>query len=220
MAAIDVKTPSENEEFDVKAGADTSQPSLSAEPANVETKPEVPVSAPVTAQPDVAAPTPAPAVTSSSSSSAMSGKASKHTIIEAVLVVLVLLLGIWAFSLMQQKSDAVKRADTAEKKVKELNNNPAIVEQRKTAELVGKVSALMELPKDETPQAALVSDAAALKKQYAFFSSVENGDQILFYYKAGKVIVYRPGTNKIVQTGPLTITQAQANTPAATTTKR
>jgi uncharacterized protein HemX len=217
MAAIDVKTPSENEEFDVTAGADTSQPSISAEPANVETKPEAPVSAPATTQPDVAAPTPAPAAAVTSNSSATSSKPGKHTIIEAVLVVLVLLLGIWAFSLMQQKSDAVKRADTAEKKVAELNNNPAIVEQRKTQELVTKVGALMELPKDETPQAALVSDAAALKKQYAFFTSVENGDQILFYYKAGKVIVYRPGTNKIVQTGPLTITQTQANPPAATT---
>jgi hypothetical protein len=100
---------------------------------------------------------------------------------------------------------------TLESQVATLNNNPAIVEQRKTDELVTKVATLMELPQNERPQAALVSDAASLKKQYPFFANVSNGDQILFYYQAGKVIVYRPSTNKVVQTGPLTITQ----TPAA-----
>lgn len=146
-----------------------------------------------------------------------------HVLGYVVLIALLAGLAYWAFGLMSENKDLKNKVTTLESQVSTLNNNPAIVEQRKTDELITKVAALMEVPQNERPQAALVSDAASLKKQYPFFANVTNGDQILFYYQAGKVIVYRPSTNKIVQTGPLSISQATtATTPAKTTstTKR
>jgi hypothetical protein len=138
-----------------------------------------------------------------------------HVLGYVVLIALVAGLAYWAYGLSTENKDLKNKVATLESQVTTLNNNPAIVEQRKTNELVTKVSALMEVPQNESPQAALVSDASSLKKQYPFFANVTNGDQILFYYQAGKVIVYRPSTNKIVQTGPLTISQTTtATTPA------
>lgn len=119
-------------------------------------------------------------------------------IVELLLVAAVVGLGLWGYGLMQKNNDLQKEVDT-------LNANPAIVEQKKTQELVAKVSALTEVPKGETPQAALVSDPAALQKQYPFFKDVQQGDQVLFYVNGGKVFVYRPSTNKIVISGPLTV---------------
>lgn len=163
----------------------------------------------------------APAAAATTAVAATTAKGKHHwgrLALETVLLLALVGLAVWGFGLKSQ-NDALKKENASlSSQVDSLNKNPAIVEQKKTAELVGKVSSLMELPKDETPQAALVSDADSLKKQYPFFSSTANGDQILFYYQSGKVIVYRPSTNKIVQTGPLSITQAAA--PATTGTTR
>lgn len=120
--------------------------------------------------------------------------------LELILLIAVIGLTVWGLGLQSKNSDLQKEVDS-------LNANPAIVEQRKTADLIAKVARLIDVPANETPQAALVSDSAALKKQYPFFTDVQNGDQILFYVKAGKVIVYRPATDKVIQTGPLNINQ-------------
>jgi len=129
--------------------------------------------------------------------------------VELILLVAVVYLSLWGMGLQSKNKDLNNQITT-------LNNNPVIAEQKKANQLVSKVSALMTVPTGETPQAAQVTDPAALKTQYAFFTDVQKGDQILFYVKAGKVIVYRPSTNKIVQTGPLTVNAA----PAATTTTK
>jgi hypothetical protein len=176
-------------------------------------KPDPAVEAKEEEKPTEPTPAPKPVVAFSSGGAAPKGS-KKHLLIEGLLVVLLVLLAAWSYMLVQQKADLQKKVDADEKQIAQLNNNPAIVEQRKTQELVAKVMKLTDLPAGERPQAAVVSDSAALKKQYSFFSSVQNGDDILFYYQAGKVIVYRPSTNKIVISGPLTISQQATNTTA------
>ena len=66
-----------------------------------------------------------------------------------------------------------------------------------TQRLVNKVSLLADLPQGETPTIATVNDASKLKSQ-AFFSAAKDGDKVLIYSKAGKAVLYRPSTNKVV----------------------
>jgi len=213
MADIDVKWPSDSENN--AAGTAVAEPPVAetaAEEHHEEHAEEAQNNAPVTAvdsePPQEAA---KPGVVSGN------GKphnAMLHMLIETVLLVLVVGLGIWAFSLHSDNADLKKQ-------VTALNNNPAIVAQRETDALIAKVSALVDLPKDETPQAAVVSDVDKAKSQSSFFANAQNGDKILLYVKNGKAVLYRPSTNKVIEYGPLTINQqATTTTKSTTTTKR
>lgn len=66
-----------------------------------------------------------------------------------------------------------------------------------TDQLVGKVGQLVDLPQGETPTIATVNDASKLKNQ-AFFATAKDGDKVLIYSKAGKAVLYRPSTNRII----------------------
>lgn len=78
-------------------------------------------------------------------------------------------------------------------------------QKQKTTSLLTEVNLLYDLPTDESPTVATVSDKTKLKNQ-PFFSKAENGDKVLIYTKAKKAILYRPTTHKIVEVSPLTIT--------------
>jgi hypothetical protein len=78
-----------------------------------------------------------------------------------------------------------------------------------TDETVAKISKIMELPTDETPTLATVTDKDKVKSQ-AFFANAENGDRALIYPKAKKAILYRPSTNKIIEVMSLS-TSSQNN---------
>lgn len=64
--------------------------------------------------------------------------------------------------------------------------------------LVEKVGALIDLPTDEDPVVATVSDAKELTNQ-PFFAKAVNGDKVLAYTKNKKAILYRPSTDKIIE---------------------
>ncbi len=67
--------------------------------------------------------------------------------------------------------------------------------------LVAAVSKLVVLPSDETPTIATVKDKESLKSQ-PFFIEAEVGDKVLIYQKAGKAILYRPSTNRVIAIAP------------------
>jgi hypothetical protein len=153
----------------------------------------------------------------SSTSSAGGAKKSSpiRLVLEILMVVLIVVLGAYSYTLMQDKT---KLQD----QVTALNNNPVIMAQKETDALIAKVSKLTQLPKGETPTVAVVSDAAAAKKQQAFFAKAENGDKVLIYVKAGEAVLYRPSTGKIVLVAPINLSgtpkTSTATTPAAATT--
>lgn len=65
-------------------------------------------------------------------------------------------------------------------------------------QITNRVSESVSLPTGETPVLATVSDVNKLKGQ-VFFQDAQNGDKVLFYQKAGKAILYRPSTKKIIE---------------------
>ncbi len=89
-------------------------------------------------------------------------------------------------------------------RTQKLLQNPTLAAQEEVKALVTKVATLMELPKDEQPTVATISDKSKLKDQ-PFFVNAENGDKVLIYTNAKKAIIYRPSTNKIIEVGPVNI---------------
>ena len=59
------------------------------------------------------------------------------------------------------------------------------------------------LPPNETPALATVTDRAKLTTK--FLQKAQNGDKILIYQQASRVIIYRPGIDRIIDVGPVQI---------------
>jgi len=108
----------------------------------------------------------------------------------AIVVILIALLPSLYFYNQYKKTQKI------------LNTLPKSVDE--TRKLLDKIGKLIELPKDEDPLIATVSDKEKLKNQ-AFFQIAENGDKVLIYSKAKKAILYRPSSNKIIDVAPVNI---------------
>lgn len=72
--------------------------------------------------------------------------------------------------------------------------------QDETKKLIEEVGKLIELPKDEEPTIATVTDTEKLKDQ-PFFQKAKAGDKVLIYPKAQKSILYDPKNKRIVEAG-------------------
>jgi|GEM_PF-778062 len=137
-------------------------------------------------------------------------------VVELLLVVAIVGLGWYAMKLNSDKTSLTKQLAAA-------NANPQLLVQKQTDAVIHAVGLLVQLPKDETPTVANVSDAAQAKKQSAFFANAQDGDKVLMYVKAGEAILYRPSTNKIILVAPLTFTNSgttTSTTPATTSTTK
>ncbi|HTK03378.1 MAG TPA: LytR C-terminal domain-containing protein [Alphaproteobacteria bacterium] len=97
---------------------------------------------------------------------------------------------------------------TQYQKSQKLLKDPTAAQQEEMKETLGKLSKLMDLPQGEDPQIATILDKDKLKDQ-AFFAKAENGDKVIIYTKAGKAILFRPSTNKIIDIGPINLGSSQ-----------
>lgn len=77
-----------------------------------------------------------------------------------------------------------------------------------TKKLVEEVGKLINLPQDEEPTIATVTDVDKLKDQ-PFFKEAKVGDQVLIYPKAQKSILYDPKNKRIVEAGFFTTVLSQ-----------
>jgi len=102
------------------------------------------------------------------------------------------------------------------KEVRTLKQTPQAQAQKEVADLVAKVSKLIDLPA-ETPTVATVADPALLKDQ-AFFEKAEKGDKVLIYAQAKKAILYSVSMNKVLNVAPLNIGPAQTKATGNSTT--
>jgi hypothetical protein len=100
------------------------------------------------------------------------------------------------------------------RQLSQFKQNPQLVAQKESTAVVEKVGKLIELPKDEVPTIATVTDPARLKDQ-PFFANAKIDDKVLIYTNARKAILYSPATNKIVEVAPLSIGNPTGTTGAA-----
>lgn len=89
-------------------------------------------------------------------------------------------------------------------KAQSLLQNPTAKSAAEAKALVETVGKLIELPVNESPTVATVSDKTKLENQ-AFFAKAENGDKVLIYSDAKKAILYRPSINKIIEVAPINL---------------
>lgn len=100
-----------------------------------------------------------------------------------------------------------------------IKKNPELISKNEVEAITTAIGRFMNLPKDEQPTIATITDQEKLKTQ-PFFKNSKNGDKVLIYTKVGKAILYRPSTNRIIEFAPLAIggdvtnakTTEQANT--------
>lgn len=190
------------------------EPSEEAAPMTESETPSTTETAEVEPMPAMAAVMPQTgSVATTSKDSKMGSKGLLRLVAEVLLVVALVGLAAYAMQLKSQKT-------TLAGELAQANANPQLLVQKQTDAVIHQVSLLMQLPKDETPTVANVSDAVAAKKQSAFFNNAQNGDKVLMYVKTGEAILYRPSTNKIVLVAPLTFANSTSTAPATTSTTK
>ncbi len=120
-----------------------------------------------------------------------------------ILILLILLVTIpsYYFYSKYQKSQALLQ-----------NPNQASTAEAQT--LVDAVGKLIELPANENPTIATVSDLTKLQDQ-PFFAKAQNGDKVLIYSNAKKAILYRPSINKIIEVAPVNLGNNLVPSPTA-----
>jgi len=100
------------------------------------------------------------------------------------------------------------------RKSEEQLKNPIDAAKKEAKELLAKVRKLMVLPNEE-PTVATVADVATLKKNQPFFQDAADGDKVLIFQTAKKVIIYRPATNVIINVAPLIKGDGQGNSASS-----
>lgn len=105
-----------------------------------------------------------------------------------------------------------------------LKTNPNKENDETVAKVTSEVGNLFILPQ-EKPTVAQVQDKEKLKGQ-TFFDKAENGDYILIYSEAKLALLYRQKDHKLVNVGPITLGDQDAQqsgapkVPAGTTPKQ
>lgn len=103
-----------------------------------------------------------------------------------ILVIVVIVMGFFLFLSFSKQNEF------------RIVNNPQKAKEvaKSLKEIVGKLYVLPE----EDPKVATVVDTNALPKD-PFYKSAQNGDKILIFPMAQKIILYRPSLNKVVDVG-------------------
>lgn len=91
--------------------------------------------------------------------------------------------------------------------------NPQSAFQEETEKIIEQVSRLIDLPEDETPTIATISDKEKLANQ-PFFDKAKEGDKLLIFTGSKKAILYDPKRQKIID---VTTINVGTSTPSAQT---
>ena len=107
-----------------------------------------------------------------------------------IIVLVMLAAGLFALNYLGAQG---------EKQDKKVQGTQTSSEPRvQTAEdLLKEVKEHIQLP-NEAPEIATISDVDLLKGQ-DFFKDAQNGDAVLIFQKAGRGLIYRPSTHKIIE---------------------
>lgn len=97
-----------------------------------------------------------------------------------------------------------------------LLKNPDLAVQEEKRDILGKVGKLVDVPVNEDPTIATISDKDKLQNQIKnqpFFSKAENGDKVLVFPQAKKAILYRPTINKVMDMVAISLSTESASIP-------
>ena len=81
-----------------------------------------------------------------------------------------------------------------------LRNDPQISAQLRAAQTIAELSSVIELPQNELPSFATVTDPSLLSGD-VFFENAAIGDVLVVYTQARKVYLYRPSIKKVINVG-------------------
>ena len=126
----------------------------------------------------------------------------RQVLVRVVIVLLVVLIGFLVYKYIHSQNE-VKRL-----------SNPQESAREETRQLTFKVGRLVEIPNNETPTIATVSDASKLKDQ-PFYAKAQNGDKVLIFNQARRAYLYRPSTDKVIELAPINIGNNTSSQPAA-----
>lgn len=91
-----------------------------------------------------------------------------------------------------------------------IKNDPAAANKETITRVIGQVSRILQVPTDEEPQVAKVTDPAKLKDQ-PFFTGVAQDDYVLVYEKAKLAILYREKDQKLINVDHVELDTAATN---------
>lgn len=91
--------------------------------------------------------------------------------------------------------------------------SPKVQSAEEIANLKAEIGAMFELPTNEEPTLATVTDREKLAEQ-PFFQKAENGDKVLIYSASGRAVLYRPSQKKIIDVTSVNVAKEEA-APAA-----
>lgn len=91
-----------------------------------------------------------------------------------------------------------------------------MTQEEKNKKVVAKIAKLIDLPKDKTPEVAILADKDKISSSptvKAFYASAEKGDYVVAFKDTNQTIIYRDSTNKIVKTGEYIYYSAASSAP-------
>ena len=100
-------------------------------------------------------------------------------------------------------------------KTQQMVKNPQAATDMENQAILQKISTIMELP-SKKPSIATILDKTKLQGQ-AFFQKAQNGDKVIIFEQARRVLLYRPDTGRVIDFAPL-VFDTQSPTPIMTVT--
>lgn len=75
------------------------------------------------------------------------------------------------------------------------------LKQNQIEEVISQVAKLTDIPQNEKPSVATITDPLQLSGM-VFFKNAQKGDKLLIFNKNRRAIIYRPAQNIIIEAGP------------------
>jgi len=99
------------------------------------------------------------------------------------------------------------------RQIQQIKKNPQAATDMENQAILNKISTIMVLP-TEKPSIATILDKTKLQGQ-AFFQKAQNGDKVIIFEQARRVLLYRPDTGRVIDFAPLVLDTPQP-TPSET----
>lgn len=131
-----------------------------------------------------------------------------------IIIILLVVAGVGAFVFGVKSYLDLRHAKS---ELNAIKNDPNAQSKEEAKKIVEQVRTLAELPENEEPTVATVTDPTKLADQ-PFFANSKEGDKVLIYTSAKRAILYRPSTHKIIEIAPLNLGDNidQMSVPTAT----